>query len=62
MIGMSFAQNQIRERVVKDGLEKRNVKWEKMDGADVSFPVLKEQSLRDITLGVYQLLYTRTSR
>ena len=55
MIGMSFAQNQLRERVVKDGLEKRNVKWEKMDGADVSFPVLKEQSLRDITLGVYQL-------
>ena len=55
MIGMSFTQNQLRDRVARDGLDKRNVKWVKMDGADVTFPKLEEQSLRDITLGVYQL-------
>ena len=54
-ISMLFRQNQLRERGVRVGLDKRIVKRVKTDGADASFLILEEQSLRDITLGVYQL-------
>ena len=54
-ISMIFTQNQLRERGGgRIGLKKCIVKWVKIDVADESFLILEEQSLGDITIGVYQ--------
>lgn len=47
--------NELKDYVVTSGLEKRSIRWKKIDSHDVVFPHLTEEEIRQLTLGVYQI-------
>ncbi|XP_033725211.1 uncharacterized protein LOC117315175 [Pecten maximus] len=59
MLYLSRKQNELQERVDRDGLVNRPSKWQRMDSSDITFLVMTEEDLRNLTLGVYQLKLAR---
>ncbi|XP_061193736.1 uncharacterized protein LOC133201962 [Saccostrea echinata] len=47
--------NELKDYVETRGLEKRNMKWKRIDSHDVVFPRLTEEEIRQLTFGVYQI-------
>ncbi|CAC5358837.1 unnamed protein product [Mytilus coruscus] len=49
-------KNDLQERVAREGLHRRICSWKKIDADDSlpCFPMLSEEDLRNITVGVYQ--------
>ncbi|XP_060071317.1 uncharacterized protein LOC132557455 [Ylistrum balloti] len=61
MLHLSRKQNSLWERIEREGLFNRPSKWQKMETTtDIIFPVLTEEDLRNLTLGVYQLKLARS--
>ncbi|XP_052099022.1 uncharacterized protein LOC127733747 [Mytilus californianus] len=54
---LSRKKNDLQERVEREGLHRRICSWKKIDADDSMpcFPMLSEEELRNITVGVYQL-------
>ncbi|XP_021351029.1 uncharacterized protein LOC110454009 isoform X2 [Mizuhopecten yessoensis] len=60
MLYLSKKQNTLQERIDRDGLANRPSKWQRMDtSSEIDFPVMTEEDLRNLTLGVYQLKLAR---
>ncbi|XP_062588938.1 uncharacterized protein LOC134250590 [Saccostrea cucullata] len=54
---LSKEVNVLKEYVETNGLDKREVRWRKIDASDTSiaFPQLSEEEIRELTMGVYQI-------
>ncbi|XP_062618934.1 uncharacterized protein LOC134280537 [Saccostrea cucullata] len=54
---LSKEVNVLKEYVETNGLDKRQVRWRKIDASDTSiaFPQLSEEEIRELTMGVYQI-------
>lgn len=57
MLHLSQRANTLQERVEGEGLDRRGMRWSKVDVENVApdFPCYDESELRQLTLGVYQL-------
>ncbi|MCG7879800.1 MAG: transposase family protein, partial [Candidatus Thiodiazotropha endolucinida] len=56
MMALAKTPNKLKDKVLKNGWDKKRVIWEKIDDTELeSFPELTEDELRDLTMGVYQL-------
>ncbi|XP_062619215.1 uncharacterized protein LOC134280774 [Saccostrea cucullata] len=57
MLHLSERVNTLQERVETEGLDRRGMRWTKVDAENVApdFPCYEETELRQLTLGVYQL-------
>ncbi|XP_056019713.1 uncharacterized protein LOC125672361 [Ostrea edulis] len=58
MTALAKQSNDLQEFVQKYGLDKRSMKWVKLDAAsddNMPFQKLSEEEIRDLTIGVYQL-------
>ncbi|XP_062572317.1 uncharacterized protein LOC134234281 [Saccostrea cucullata] len=57
MLHLSERVNTLQERVETEGLDRRGLRWTKVDAENVApdFPCYEETELRQLTLGVYQL-------
>ena len=53
---MSTQSNELQERVIAEKLDRKISTWKKIDSDDLpEFPVLSEEELTNLTIGVYQL-------
>lgn len=52
--------NQLQEHIENSNIAARRSKWQKVDESDLMFPMMTEEELRNITLGVYQLKLARS--
>ncbi|XP_061196609.1 uncharacterized protein LOC133204881 [Saccostrea echinata] len=59
MTMLAKQSNELQSFVQENGLDKRSMKWQKLDAEETStcitFPKLTEDEIRELTIGVYQL-------
>ncbi|XP_061176014.1 uncharacterized protein LOC133184966 [Saccostrea echinata] len=62
MLHLSRKENALQKRVEEEGLDKRPVRWVKVDAEQCApdFPKYDENGIRELTLGVYQLRMARS--
>lgn len=55
MLHLSRLNNDLQIQVEKDNLYKIRGHWQEIDAADINFPVMTEEEIRGLAIGVYQV-------
>ena len=57
MLALAKKPNNLETRIVNENLNQKKTIWSKLDSADTAldFPILSENDIRNLTLGIYQL-------